>query len=81
MRFQELQLLSLLLLLLSLLFIILLLLLFIILLLFFFFNRIIARAGLALQAIDVKQALPIKDIDAYISYNISMLEECLYNSS
>ena len=72
MRFQGLQLLSILLLLLSLLFITLLL---------FFFNRIIARAGLALQAIDVNQALPIKDIDAYISYNISMLEECLYNSS
>ena len=70
MRFQELQLLSLLLLLLlflllllSLLFIILLSL-FIKLLLLFFFDRIIARAGHALQAIDVKQALPIKDIDA-----------------
>ena len=48
MRFQELQLLSLLLLS----------------LLLFFFNRIIAQAGHALQAIDVKQALPIKDIDA-----------------
>ena len=67
MRFQELQLLSLLLLLLSLLFMILLLLLLLLLLfilLLFFFNRIIARAGHALQAIDVKQALPIKDIDA-----------------
>ena len=69
MRFQELQLLSLLLLLL--LFLLLLLsLLFIILLslfiklLLFFFDRIIARADHALQAIDVKQALPIKDIDA-----------------
>ena len=31
---------------------------------YFFLNRIIARAGHALQAIDVKQALPIKDIDA-----------------
>ena len=62
MRFQELQLLSLLLLLLFLLFIILLSL--FITLLLFFFNRIIAQAGHALQAIDVKQALPIKDIDA-----------------
>ena len=70
MRFQELQLLSLLLLLLLFLLLLLLSLLFIILLslfitlLLFFFNRIIARAGHALQAIDVKQALPIKDIDA-----------------
>ena len=70
MRFQELQLLSLLLLLLLLFLLLLLSLLFIILLslfitlLLFFFNRIIARAGYALQAIDVKQALPIKDIDA-----------------
>ena len=69
MRFQELQLLSLLLLL-SLFLLLLLSLLFIILLslfiklLLFFFDRIIARAGHALQAIDVKQALPIKDIDA-----------------
>ena len=70
MRFQELQLLSLLLLLLLLFLLLLLSLLFIILLslfitlLLFFFDRIIARAGHALQAIDVKQALPIKDIDA-----------------
>ena len=70
MRFQELQLLSLLVLLLLFLLLLLLSLLFIILLslfitlLLFFFNRIIARAGHALQAIDVKQALPIKDIDA-----------------
>ena len=70
MRFQELQLLSLLLLLLLFLLLLLLSLLFIILLslfitlLLFFFDRIIARAGHALQAIDVKQALPIKDIDA-----------------
>ena len=70
MRFQELQLLSLLLSLLLFLLLLLLSLLFIILLslfitlLLFFFNRIIARAGHALQSIDVKQALPIKDIDA-----------------
>ena len=64
MRFQELQLLSLLLLSLLFIIILLLLLLLFIILLLSFFNRIIARAGHALQAIDVKQASPIKDIDA-----------------